>query len=154
MEKQKCRYKKFVRNEKGHLVLVEGKTDDYQFDWVDGTLLEFGIDVIETETSVGSYSTGIIQLRDGNLVNAPVEDIQIVNDEMREGESTQQDQLKLMNYEISSEDNNQSLTICPHFREKMVGSEECQKCAFYAGHPAYASQTIYCRHEHAGHEKF
>lgn len=39
-----------------------------------GTFLEFGVDFEElTDTGVGNYSTAIVEMPDGSVVNVPVE---------------------------------------------------------------------------------
>lgn len=142
MIKQKCRYKKFLRDKQEQMILVEGKANEYQFEWVDGILLEFGVDCVEYESNAVSFSTAIIELENGMLINVPVEDVQMVNEVPNIGEL--KPDCYVIQYE-TTEDGQGFLTVCPYFREKSVGSSLCKECAFFRGKNGKA--FIYCAKE-------
>ena len=46
-----------------------------------GIFIQYGIDFEELENGVGTYSTGIVEMKDGTIKNVPVENLQFFGDE-------------------------------------------------------------------------
>jgi len=73
-EGRKVEYKKWVKEKYTN---KEGKESSCETKKTIGeaVFLCFGVEVLEYETSCASYSTAIIELKDGSVKNVPVEDI-------------------------------------------------------------------------------
>jgi hypothetical protein len=46
----------------------------------EGIFHEFGVDFMESEYGYGNFSTAIIELSDGSIINIPVENIEFIKE--------------------------------------------------------------------------
>lgn len=145
MVKQKCRFKKYLTDEKGRHITNEDETG-FKYEWVEGWFHKFGLDCLENEFGIGTFSTAIIELEDGKLENITVEDVQMLYiAEKTEGNPFEERGIHRMEFSMLSKDST-CITICKFFREKNIGSDECQHCVFFRG-IQYPEQIVYCSHE-------